>query len=151
MSETMAAPAVPMLLVRQSGEWFALDLRAAEEVLEMPALTAVPDMPPAMLGVFALRGRFVPVVRAHAALGVAPGRADGVVLIVRCGGRRVGLALDDVEDVITVDPGQLHRPPADAGTPVVIGVERRGSTLVGIVDAAALVEACAVGPNGDIG
>ncbi|HEY7877204.1 MAG TPA: chemotaxis protein CheW [Gemmatimonadaceae bacterium] len=148
----MEAAVTEMLLFRESGELFALDLRAADEVLEMPPLSIVPDMAGAMMGVFPLRGTYVPVFATYAALGVCQAGPPGVVLILRRGDRRVGLALDDVEDVITVDASQLHRPPSpDGAERVVVGVERRGGELVGIVDAATLVEACAALPSGDIG
>ena len=147
----MEPAGVDMLLFRQGGELFALDLRSADEVLEMPPLAPVPGMVNPMLGVFPLRGQYVPVFAPHAALGVGPSAGHAVVLVLRRGARRVALALDDVDDVITVDASRLYRAPAaDGAEGVVLGIERRGTDLVGIVDAAALVEACAALPTGDI-
>ena len=140
---TDAAPATEMLLFRASGELFALALRAAIEVVEMPALEAVPDMAEGMLGVFAIRGSYVPVFAPEVALGVSPASGHAAVVMLRRGARAVGIALEDVEDVIMVDASRLHHPhAAAAGRGVVVGVERRGGDLVGIVDADALVDAC---------
>lgn len=143
-------PPTEMLLFRQGGELFALALCAALEVLELPALEAVPEMHDGMLGVFPVRGAYVPVYAPEAALGLPPASSHAAVLILRRGGGAIGIALEDVEDVITVDPSRLHHPHAvAAGAGVVLGVERRGSDLVGIVDAEALVDACALPRTGE--
>ena len=139
-----------MLLFRQGGELFALALRSALEVLELPVLEAVPEMQGGMLGVFPVRGSYVPVYAPEAALGLPAASTHAAVLLLRRGGGAIGIALEDVEDVILVDPSRLHHPHAvAAGAGVVLGVERRGSDLVGIVDADALVDACAAPRTGE--
>ena len=139
-----------MLLFRQGGELFALALGSALEVLELPPLEPVPEMREGMLGVFPVRGSYVPVYAPEAALGLPPASSHAAVLILRRGSGSIGIALEDVEDVITVDPSRLHHPHAvAAGAGVVRGVERRGTQLVGIVDADALVDACATPRTGE--
>ncbi len=139
-----------MLLFRQGGELFALALRSALEVLELPALEAVPEMQGGMLGVFPVRGSYVPVYAPEAALGLPASSPHAAVLLLRRGGGAIGIALEDVEDVILVDPPRLHHPHAvAAGAGVVLGVERRGGDLVGIVEADALVDACAAPRTGE--
>lgn len=149
MTAGVPETATEMLLFRQGGELFALPLSAALEVVEMPVLERVPDMTPGMLGVFAVRGAYVPVYAPELALGLPRATPHAAVLIVRRGERPIGIALEDVEDVITVDRTRLHQPLGAAGAGVVLGVERRGGDLVGIVDAAALVEACAASRTGE--
>jgi purine-binding chemotaxis protein CheW len=147
---TEIGQAAEMLLFRQGGELFALALRSAIEVLEMPALEAVPEMRDGMLGVFPVRGSYVPVYAPEAALGLPPASSHAAVLMLRRGDGAIGIALEDVEDVITVDASRLHHPHVvAAGAKVVLGVERRGGDLVGIVDADALVDACAAARTGE--
>ena len=138
-----------MLLFRQGGELFALALEAALEVVEMPRLVPVPDMSAGMLGVFPVRGAYVPVYAPEFALGVPNTTPHAAVLILRRGDRPIGIALEDVEDVIMVDQSRLHQPLGAAGAGVVLGVERHGSDLVGIVAADALFEACATPRTGE--
>lgn len=139
-----------MLLFRQGGELFALALRAALEVRELPALEAVPEMRDGMLGVFPMRGSYIPVYAPEAALGLPPAASHAAVLMLPRGAGAIGIALEDVEDVITVDESRLHHPHAvAAGAGVLLGVERRGPDLVGIVDADALVDACAQPRTGE--
>ena len=133
-----------MLLFRLGGEYFAIDLAAAEEVLELPQLERLPDMAATLLGVVMLRDQLLPVYTPELPLRVARSGGHGVMVVLRSGERRVGLAVDDVEDVMTIEPSMVSRPPVlDGGGTVLRGVARRGTELVGIVDADALVSACA--------
>jgi purine-binding chemotaxis protein CheW len=73
------------------------------EVVERPALTAVPLAPAGVLGVTALRGDVLCVLDAGPLLGIAA-RSGGVpaVLVVVAGGRLLGVAVDEVTDVVAV-------------------------------------------------
>jgi purine-binding chemotaxis protein CheW len=141
----------PLLLFQVGGELFAFDLTAADEAIELPALEHLPTMPVGMLGVFPLRDQLVPAYDAGMALGVrrAAKPGEGVVVVMRGRGRRIGLVVDDVEDVIMVDLARTRRPPLDAANKILLGVLRHGSELVGIVDAVALANACRPAPAGE--
>ena len=98
-----------------------------------------------MLGVISLRGRMLPAYSPARPLGVALARADAAALVVRAGDRRVALAVDDVDDVMTVDLAELRPVPVLAGEErdaVLLGVAARGAELVAVLDADALVTAC---------
>lgn len=141
---SVPAAGADMLRVRLGAEHFALPLATVEEAMECPALAPVPGSAPELVGTFPLRGRFVPVFAPDRALGVPRAAPYGVVLVMRAGAdRRVGLLVDDVEDVIRIDRTQLVRSPR-TGMPadVVLGVARMGPELVAVVDAAALLAAC---------
>ena len=134
---------VQLLSFRVGREMFAIDLACVEEAVESDAVHAVPDMPEAMLGVIELRGRLVPVFSPSHVLRAELSGADAVMLLMRAGDRRVGIAVDDVEDVIIIDMDVLRRPMLDdAGDGLLIGVAAMGSGLVGILDGPALVAAC---------
>lgn len=142
--------AVELLLFRLGTELFAFDLVAAEEVVELEAVHGVPDAPPSMLGVLDLRGRLVPVYTPSAALR-APRQAEGgVMLLMRAGDRRIGVAVDDVEDVVELSHPMLRPPPAlEADGGLVVGVAFVGDALVTILDAPTLVAACASLPHAE--
>lgn len=146
--EAVDAARAPMLLLRLGDALFALDLRAADEAIEWPALDRLAEMPPTMLGVFPLRGQLVPVYTPERVLQTARAEHEGVVLVMRAAERRVGIAVDDVEDVIMIDCSRLLRPPSADADKVLLGMVRRGEELVGVVDAAALVRACALAGEG---
>lgn len=132
-----------LLLFRVGSEWFATDLAAAEEAIELPEVHHVPEMPESMLGMFDLRGHMLPIYAPTRVLGVALRSASAATLVLRGDEQRVGIAVDDVEDVFTLDLAQLRDlPGADDADGVVLGVARHGSDLVAVLDAAALVAAC---------
>jgi purine-binding chemotaxis protein CheW len=132
-----------LLLFRVGTEWFATDLAAAEEAIELPQVHHVPEMPESMLGMFDLRGRMIPVYAPARVLGVALRSTSAATLVLRGGDQRVGIAVDDVEDVLTLDLAHLRDlPGSEDDDGIVLGVARHGHDLVAVLDAEALVAAC---------
>lgn len=130
-----------LLVFRMGREWFAVALGAVHEVIDPPALQPVPDASAKMLGVASLRGELVPVFDAAPILQVR-GAAPAAVLLFTRDGKRVGLAVDDVHDAISVDESELlDAPGTDASDGVLDGVVRRGNDLIAVLDAGALIEA----------
>jgi purine-binding chemotaxis protein CheW len=133
-----------LLVFRVGGELFATALTAVEEALELPQLSAIPEMPLSMLGVLTLRGRMLPTYSPARPLGIALERDDAAALVIRAGERRIALAVDDVDDVFTLDLATLRAAPT-AGAErdaLLVGVARRGADLVAVLDAELLVNAC---------
>jgi purine-binding chemotaxis protein CheW len=130
-----------LLVFRIARELFAVELITAEEALDMPPLHRLPEMPSSMLGVFTLRGALVSVFEPQTVLGINCDRATTAVVF--CGGnRRVAIATDDVDDVVTVDLRMVRDAPgtrtkADA----LLGIVHRASDLIALLDADALVAA----------
>jgi purine-binding chemotaxis protein CheW len=133
------------LVFRVGTERFAIDLAAVEEAIELPSVHHLPEMPDHLLGVFELRGRLVPIYSPERVLRVALAHEAAAVLVLRSGERRLGRAVDDVDDVLTIDGGAVRRAPiADNEDNVLLGVIRRGADLLALVDAESLALACLV-------
>jgi chemotaxis signal transduction protein len=133
---------VELLMFRIGTERFAVELSAVEEAIDLPDVHHVPEMPPAMIGVITVRGALTPVFTPDDALGVRV-EHQGAALIFRSARGRFALAIDDVDDVMTLDLAQLRDAPGvDGSDPVVLGVARNESSIVALVDAEALIEAC---------
>lgn len=131
-----------LLLFRVGRERFAVDLALVEEAVELPAVHVVPESRASLLGVFRLRGQLTPVYSPAAVLGVALETAASA-LVLRSGEHRLGLAVDDVEDVLRVDLATVRDVPGvgdDDG--VLIGVARVDRWLLALLDAEALIAAC---------
>ncbi|MDQ3699019.1 MAG: chemotaxis protein CheW [Gemmatimonadota bacterium] len=134
---------VDLLLFRVGSELFALDLVAIEEAVELPPVRTVPDAATAMLGVTDLRGRLVAVFSPAQTLRCVPDAKIPVLLVMRLGDRRVGLAVDDVEDVLVLEASDLRTPSLRHGNDELVhGVVRRAGALVTVLDAPALLAAC---------
>ena len=131
-----------VLMFRVGAERFAVELSAVDEVIDVPVIHHVPEMPPAMVGVVSVRGSLTPVYSPHQALGLPLAQSEAV-LIFRRAGVRVGGLIDDVEDALSVDLRDLRRAPGvDDHEGVVLGVIRHAGALLAIVDADALIAAC---------
>ncbi|HUO52008.1 MAG TPA: chemotaxis protein CheW, partial [Gemmatimonadaceae bacterium] len=131
MTAPPAAAVAELLLFTVGGEWFGVPLAAAEEALEELPLEPLPGMPAGMLGVAPLRGQMLSVYATRPLLGVAPADGARVTLIVRGGGARVGLLIDDVEDVLVTDLAMLRPVPGAGGAdPVLRGVTAQDGRLV---------------------
>lgn len=132
------------LLFRVGAERFAIDLAGVEEAIELPAVHHLPEMPEHLLGVFELRGRLVPIYSPERVLGVRlAAREAAAVLVLRAGEKRLGLAVDDVDDVLTIEGRSVRRAPIpDNEDSVLLGVIRRGAELLALVDGESLALAC---------
>ena len=129
-------------MFRIGTERFAVELACVEEAIDLPEVHHVPEMPPAMLGVITVRGVLTPVFTPDDALGV-PVERRSAALIFRSERGRFALAIDDVDDVMSLDLSLLRDAPGvDGSDPVVLGVARNEGSIVALVDAEALVEAC---------
>jgi chemotaxis signal transduction protein len=129
-----------LLMFRVGRELFATELRAVEEAIDLTAVQQVSGATSALRSVFTLRGSLVPLFSPTEALGVAP-TEGATALIVRDDAGRIAIVADDVEDVLTVNDGEMRPVPTDDGG-VVRGVVRRGSALIAVVDLDALIAAC---------
>ena len=135
-----------LLMFRIGEELFATDLSSVEEAVTLPEIHHLPEMPAAMLGAFNLRGRLTPVYSPSHVIGVPLRGAAQAALLVRSGTRRLGLAVDDVEDVFQVNLATVREAPGtDDADGILLGVAHHGKELVAIVDAEALVAACVTG------
>lgn len=132
-----------LLLFRLGRELFAVDLCASEEALELPALERLPAMGGALLGAHLSRGQLVPVYAADRVLGTPSANGHAVLLVLRTRDGRIGLAIDDVEDVIMPDRSTMRPPPAADPDRVLRGVVHHGPELVSLIDVNALAHACA--------
>jgi purine-binding chemotaxis protein CheW len=137
---------VELLMFRVGNERFAVELLCVEEAIDLGEPHHVPEMPPAMLGVITVRDTLTPVFTPDDALGVAA-VSKGAALIFRSARGRFALAIDDVDDVTTLDLAQLRDAPgSDMGDSLVLGVARNGGGIVALVDADALIAACQATP-----
>ena len=135
-----------LLMFRIGSEIFATELGAVEEAVSLPEIHHLPEMPAAMLGAFNLRGRLTPVYSPAHVIGVPLAGAAQAALLVSANGRRLGLAVDDVEDVFQVDLATVREAPGiDAADGILLGVAHHGQELVAVLDAEALVAACLTG------
>ncbi len=94
--------------------FFGVDVLRVQEVLRYQEMTAVPRSDGMIEGLINLRGQIVTALDMRRRLNLAP-RASGETpmnVVLRSDGDAVSLLVDDIGDVIEVDPGGFEPPPA---------------------------------------
>lgn len=101
-----------------AGETFALPVDPVHEVVRPSSITRVPHAPFPIRGVTNLRGRVVPVIDLRLRLELPAGeitRASRIV-VVGSRGRRLGLLVDSVRQVVHLAADRIQPPPDDVMT-----------------------------------
>jgi len=112
-----AAPAdgsrVQLCTFRIGGEDYALDIMRVREIIQPLPVTPVPRAPAFVEGVVRLRGEVVPVVdvRKRFGLPATPPTRKSKYLIVTVAGRRLGLVVDEVCEVLRLARADIRPAP----------------------------------------
>ena len=104
------------LMFTLGSETFACPIHSIREIIECPAMTAIPLSPAFLRGVINLRGAVVPVIDLSVRLGMDPidGVEQNVIVVVSVGNITAGLLVDAVSDILTVSQDEIQ-PPPDVG------------------------------------
>jgi len=80
---------------------------AVREIIAAQDATRIPGAPSAVLGLVNVRGTLVPVVDTSAAIGLPVSQGTASLVLIERNGRPVGLAVDEVLDLVTVPSSAL--------------------------------------------
>lgn len=126
------------LCFRVGQEEFAIPLLSVKQVIALPEITPVPQVPNYFLGIMNLRGQVISVLDLRLKLGVRAGESsEKSVIIFDLESHCLGLVVDEVESVLTVDPAQLSAPPdlgRSAAGEFITSICRHEDRLVLMVD-----------------
>jgi chemotaxis signal transduction protein len=135
---------VELLVFQLCGELFATELRAVEEAVEGVDARSIPDAPPAMLGIFALRDRTLPMYSLARVLELDRPSEPQMTLVMRPANTRIAVAVDAVDDVFDTPLTAIRPAPSSDTDGAVLGVVWRGAELVTLLDADVVVNTCLV-------
>jgi purine-binding chemotaxis protein CheW len=126
-----------------NGQRLGIAVSAVREVLTGKLPTPVPRSPRALVGVIAVRGEVVPVVQLGSLLGIpvemyTPNRQ---ILLVSSDGVEVGLVVDHVLNVYTLDPRSIADTAMTSSATVSQGSWSDAEGVVPILDADRVVAA----------
>lgn len=112
-----AAGAQEFLTFALGVEEYAIDILKVQEIRGYDVVTTIANTPPFIKGVINLRGVIVPIVdmRIKFNLGKVEYNEFTVVIILNVSGRVVGMVVDSVSDVITLESEQIKDAPQFAG------------------------------------
>lgn len=124
-------------------EVFAVDVARVREILEMPSITKVPQVPDFMLGVINLRGCVVPVIDLRLKFGMKETAQTVntciIVVEVAMDGENIvlGSLADSVQEVIEMEPSQIEAAPhigTNLKTDFIKGMGKHDGRFVMILD-----------------
>jgi purine-binding chemotaxis protein CheW len=129
---------------RLDSEEYCVWIRSIKEIIRPPEITPIPRSPANILGLISLRGTIVPIFNIRRRLGLPTSdmgpKARIVVVVLEAG--PVGMMVDQVTEVISVDPGVLEPPPPTMGereASLVTATVRLHDRIVGVLHLERLV------------
>jgi purine-binding chemotaxis protein CheW len=108
---------VQLCTFRIGGEDYAVDIMRVREIIQPLPITPVPRAPAFVEGVVRLRGEVIPVVDVRKRFGLAASAATRKTkfLVVHVAGRRLGLVVDEVCEVVRLARSEIRPAPALVG------------------------------------
>ncbi|MDR3374200.1 MAG: chemotaxis protein CheW [Ancalomicrobiaceae bacterium] len=128
------------------GERFAVPLAEVQEIIRVPDVVKVPLSPPSLEGIANLRGVVLPIINLRQAFGFPPVLHDDATrVVVLDHGRPVGLVVDRMANVVTVEsdriePSDTIRSTVDADFLEGMIRDADGRTIVMILDSRRIVQ-----------
>lgn len=119
-------------------EEYAFPIQSVHEIIRYTEPRPVASDVPWIQGVISLRGKIVSVHDLATRLGATAGDDERKIIIVESAGDQAGVVVDDVEEVLTVDDGQLDAVPGttDEAIEAIAKIEDR---LVVLLDPAGIL------------
>lgn len=131
------------LLLPLGADWYGAEMAGVREVVSAPVVTALPNAPAAVLGVFNLRGEIVPLFDMGTLLGVGRGEAPAFAAVMETPLGPAGLAMTGA-----AESAVLGDPVGTSDLPGAVAVHAVGNRLVTLLDVEALLLPTRVGAGG---
>ncbi len=122
-----------------AGESFGVDIGRIQEIVTVPEITRVPDTPDFLEGIINLRGKIISVMDLRKKL-----RLDGAerskknrILVTEMNGKVVGLIVDEVSEVLRINPDRIEPPPdmvSSVGAEYITGVGKLEDRIILLLD-----------------
>ncbi len=127
-------------------EVYGIEIRYVLQILGLPEINAMPEMPMYMKGFINIRGNVIPVVSMRERFGQFedPYTERTCVVIVQVGEREIGLIVDAIKETITIEPEKISPQPTTTreGTVYIIGVAQlEGNDVSRLIDVQKLFDA----------
>jgi len=120
-------------------EEYALPIGSVHEIIRYTEPRSVASDAKWIRGVIGLRGKIIPIFDLAARMGVdmADGSQPGKIVIVETGASQVGVMVDQVDEVLTIEEAQLEDVPT-ASSESIEAIAKIGDRLVVLLNAEGL-------------
>lgn len=123
-------------------EEFGIELGKVVEILKVPRVYLLPQLPSFLSGVVNIRGEVVPLLDLRKRFGIAASSVKERIVVVRSDAEKVGLLVDGVKEILTLQPEETAKPPGifkGLKTEYMTGIGRRGDSIIILLDLDALL------------
>ncbi len=122
-------------------ESFGVDIGRIQEIVTVPEVTRVPDTPDFLEGIINLRGKIVSVIdlRKRLRINGTERNKKNRILVTEIEGKVVGLIVDEVSEVLRLNPDNIEPPPEmvnSAGSEYITGVGKLEDKIILLLDLA---------------
>lgn len=102
-----------LVVFRVNEEEFALRIVNIKEIIRIPSITKVPNVPEYVVGLCSLRGSLLPIVNCRSLFGMPAQdfNESSRIIVTDIHGKNVGLVSDKVLEVIDVEETAIKEPP----------------------------------------
>lgn len=118
-------------------EEFGIDIARIVEILKRQKVFQLPNLPDFVAGVINLRGEVIPVIDLRRRFGVEDIGGKGRIVVIRFGKEKIGLSVDDIKEIINLDPSEISSPPSifkGLKTEYMNGMGRRNERIIVILN-----------------
>jgi Chemotaxis signal transduction protein len=122
---------------------YGIDISYTKEIVRIPQVTKIPNMPAFMEGVINLRGKLIPVIdlKKKFAFTQLEKSIDNRLLILDLEGTNLGIIVDDVSEVVKINEQTIEKLSAEIATVggnSVNGIAKIDQRLILLLNALAL-------------
>lgn len=120
-------------------ESFGVDIGMVQEIVTVPEITRVPDTPEFIEGIINLRGKIISVIDLRKKLKFNGAGRDkkNRILVTEIEGKVVGLIVDEVSEVLRLNPDNIEPPPElvnSVGAEYITGVGKLVDGIILLLD-----------------
>ncbi len=120
-------------------ETFGVPISLVHEIVRVPEITSVPDLPGFVEGVINLRGKIISVVDLRKRFGetITPANRKNRILVTSVEGKLVGLIVDAASEVLKISENDIGPPPgvfSEDEVHYVTGVGKHQGRLIILID-----------------
>lgn len=129
-----------LIIFTLGDEEYGINISYTKEIIRIPKITKLPNMPAFMEGVIDLRGKVIPVIDLKKKFGLAQSErgSDSKLLILDLKGMYFGIIVDDVSEVVHIDENAVEKFSSEistAGGKSIEGIFRIDQRLILLINA----------------
>ena len=128
-----------------SGEYYGISISIVNEIVGLTKIAKVPETPDYVRGLINLRGKIIPVIDVRLRFGREPLEYNDrtCVIVITVNKTVVGLIVDKIEEVRTVEQEQIVPPPSvvnnSGQSRFIYGIVRTDDEVIMLIDPANLI------------